>query len=90
MDREELLEFISEIISCGNKECINLSLVELRNIMVREEVSEELIRLVTDLYPADVELADLGKAKQGGPVTMEELGKAMREGVERIRKASRC
>ena len=92
MNEQELLAFISGIIANGSEQKVQLSLMELRNILERSGVEERLLTIVKDLIDTAREAAVLGASKKGKDVTMEELGKIIREGRERIRReeAFRC
>ena len=91
MTEEELLAFISRILSIGISGSVNEILKELKSILERDKADEKYIELVGDLIQADREAAQLGKSKNGVRVTMDELAKAIREGRERIeRDRNRC
>ena len=92
MDEKELLAFISGIIANGNERKVQLSLTELLGILERADVEERLLAIVRDLIDTAREAASLGASKKGKDVTMEELGKSIRDGRERIRReeAFRC
>lgn len=91
MTAEEIRIFISKIISSGYEENIKCSLAELINILTYDQVDEELIKPVRELLDTTKEAAELGKKKQGGIVTEEELSTAIRDGRARIeREAWRC
>ncbi|SEF94651.1 hypothetical protein SAMN04487934_105119 [Eubacterium ruminantium] len=90
MTEQELLAFISRIISTGQEKNVNLSLKELRQIMENDNVREEYLTVVSDLIDVSKEAAELGNKKKGKLVTMEELSKSIRDGRERIKRASWC
>ena len=91
MTEQELLKFISRIIACGDPTSIGHALKELKAILEREGVDPKLLELLKDLADANREAADLGKRKNGAEVNMGEIGKAIRDGRERIqREAFRC
>jgi len=92
VNEKELLEFIAQIIACGIDENIKYSFIELRNIIEREGADRELVTMMTDLIVASPEAAQLGEKKHGAPVTMDEIGKVIRDGRERKRRqdAYRC
>lgn len=97
MNETEFLRFVSRIISCGNEESIALSLKELEDIIVRNGLPMKYTALLEGLIQTKKEAAELGIKKQkqnrggnepeytGVELTMEEIGKAIRDGRERIR-----
>lgn len=92
MTQEEILKFIDQIIASGESESVRLSLTELAKILERNNEPKPLVEQVEDLAKAYVEATELGNQKNGAPVTSEEIGKAIREGRERIKRqeAYRC
>ena len=98
MNEAEFRAFVTRLVLCGDRTSVRNSLTELMCILIREDAEDYLIDLVKELIEVDHEMAELGKNlknrldKNGEDVTMEELGKAIREGRERIRReaAFRC
>ena len=92
MTEQELLKFISRIIACGDETSISYALRELKDILEREGVEQALLDKIEDAARASREMADLGKDKRGADILPDELGKAIRDGRERIRRmeAMRC
>ena len=104
MDENEFLRFVSRIIACGNETSVNLALKELKCIVGGSGLSQRLNDTLDGLIETSREAAGLGNMKQkknrdkndarftGVELSMEELGKAIREGRERIRreKEYRC
>ena len=98
MNEAEFRAFVTRLVLCGDRTSVRNSLTELMCILIREDAEYYLIDLVKELIEVDHEMAELGKNlkkrldKNGEDVTMEELGKAIREGRERIRReaAFRC
>ncbi|MCR5147940.1 MAG: hypothetical protein K6C35_03125 [Eubacterium sp.] len=58
--------------------------------MENDNVREEYLTVVSDLIDVSKEAAELGNKKKGKLVTMEELSKSIRDGRERIKRASWC
>ena len=83
---QDLKRFISRIIACGIEKNIRNSLSELGSILQNEGVDFELQTLLHDVILASQEMAELGKSKGNTDITDEELGKALRESRERIRR----
>ena len=98
MDENEFLRFVSRIIACGNETSINMALKELKSIVGQSELSQNLNETLDGLIETSREVAELGNTKQkknrdkndarftGVEISMEELGKVIREGRERIRR----
>ncbi len=92
MEKQELLNFISKIITNGNDRNVEAALLEFADILERVGEPDEFTELVRNLAKANQEASVLGKQKQGAPVSEDEIGKAIREGRERIKRAEafRC
>ncbi len=91
MTAVEIRVFISRIIASGHEDNIKSSLTELLRILQKDEVDEELLKVVRELIQTSREAAELGQKKRGALVTEEELSSAIRDGRERLeREARRC
>ena len=97
MDEQEFLRFVSRIIACGNEESVRLALTQLEEIVVRDNFPLRLLDVLEGLIETSREAAMLGNEKQktrgkgeprytGVELSMEELGKVIRQGRERIRR----
>ena len=84
MDEKELHKFIVRIIACGKARNISKSLLEMRRIPERENAPQEMLDYLEQAAVADRELADLASKKNGAEPTKEEIGRALREGYDRV------
>ena len=86
------MAFVNRIIAGGHEESIRYSLTELKNILEKEGLSEELTDFLDGLIISAPEAAELAFKKKGAEAGPEELARVIREGRERKRRqdAFRC